>query len=391
MIVRKICLSIICGLMFWCSLGATALANLSSETVVETFDTICWQNVYHFQGYDFPLPSCEGYDSVTYIDYVLEYRDLENCMLYRNNLAVAPLKHVVLEDTILLGDTLFFCGDTLMDAGVYEYSLTSNAGCDSIVQMTLHARVGEVVVSGVTIPPVCADDSVVAMQVDFAGRVDSLRLVFALDSMDNALSDTIVPMTGDGYVTIVFEDLRAGVYRAQLTGYFRTLNMFEKDVTIEVYYPSSVMEQRWDDVICVLTNRYNGGYDFVEYQWYKNGEALVGETGYYLNQPLEVGAEYSVLLTEEDGVPLMSCPLVVASKESEISVSPTLIKERQPVRCYVLEDANVCVYDALGRMVLNTNIEQGETYLTMPAIQGVYLMKVVLQDKKERNVKIIIK
>ena len=77
------CLIILFGLMLCSSVGATTLAHLSSEMVDETFDTICWQSSYTFQGYDFPLPSCEGYESVTYIDYVLEYRDKVNCVLYR--------------------------------------------------------------------------------------------------------------------------------------------------------------------------------------------------------------------------------------------------------------------------------------------------------------------
>lgn len=384
------CLSIICSLMFCSSVGATALANLSSETVVEIFDTICWQQTYHFQGYDFPLPSCEGYDSVTYIDYVLEYRDVDNCMLYRGYLAIAPIKHTVSEDTIVLGDTLFFCEEPLMDAGMYECTLTSNEGCDSIVQLTLHTKVGEVVVGGISIPPICADDDVLSMQVDVAGRVDSLQLVFAVDSINNGLHDTIVPMTEDGYVTIAFDNLRAGLYKARLIGYFRTIKMFEQDITIEIYYPSSVIEQRWDNVICVLTQNYNGGYDFVDYQWYKDGEPLAGETSYYLNQSLEEGAEYSVLLTEENGMQRMTCPLVIPSKEPEISVGPTLITMRQSVCCHVSKDANVYVYDALGRMIMSTHIAQGETYLTLPAIQGVYLMKVVLQNKQERNVKIMI-
>ena len=385
------CLSIICGLMLCSSVGATVLSDLSSENLEETFDTICWQETYHFQGYDFPLPSAEGYDSIPYIDYVLECRDVENCMLYRCNLAIVPTKHTVVEDTILLGDTLFFCEEPLMDAGEYECTLTSYEGCDSIVQLILHTRVGEVVVDGVSIPPVCADEGVVAMQVDVTGRVDSVQLVFAGDSLNGGLHDTIVPMTADGYIAIALDDLRAGVHKAQLVGYFRTMKMFEKAVSIRVYYPSSVMEQRWDDVICVLTHDYNGGYDFVAFQWYKNGEPLADENSYYLHQALEAGAEYSVLLTDSAGMQQMSCPLVIAAKGPEISVAPTLITKRQPVRCNVMQDASVYVYDALGRMVLNTNIEQGETYLTMPAIQGVYLMKVVLQDKKERNVKIIIK
>ena len=229
------------------------------------------------------------------------------------------------------------------------------------------------------------------MQVDVTGRVDSVQLVFAGDSLNGGLHDTIVPMTADGYIAIAFDDLRAGVHKAQLVGYFRTMKMFETAVSIRVYYPSSVMEQRWDDVICVLTHDYNGGYDFVAFQWYKNGEPLTDENSYYLHQVLEAGAEYSVLLTDSAGMQQMSCPLVIAAKGPEISVAPTLITKRQPVRCNVMQDASVYVYDALGRMIMSTPIAQGETYLRMPAIQGVYLMKVVLQDKKERNVKIIIK
>ena len=384
------CLSILCGLMMCGSVGAATLAHLSSETIDETFDTICWRSSYTFQGYDFPLPSCEGYESLTYIDYVLEYRDKVNCKLYRRNLAISPIKHTAVEDTILLGDTLFFCGEPLLDAGVYECTLMTNEGCDSIVQLTLHTQVGEVVVNGVNVPSVCADDAVVTLQLDVTGRVDSLELLFALDSIDKGLHDTIVPMTDDGHIAIAYDNLHAGVYDAHLIGYFRSQNMFEEDITMVVNYPSSVMEKRWDDVICVLTNNYNGGYDFVAYQWYKNGQPLVGETGYYLNQPLDEEAEYSVLLTEVDGTQLMSCPMVVESEEPDISVEPTLVKQRQPVRCYVSDDADVYLYDVLGNMVMHTQVSRGENYLKMPNQHGVYLLKVGIQNNKERTIKIIV-
>ncbi len=385
------CLIILCGLMLCGSISATTLAHLSSEMVDETFDTICWQSSYTFQGYDFPLPSCEGYESVTYIDYVLEYRDKVNCVLYRRNLAIAPIKHVEVEDTILLGDTLFFCGDTLLDAGVYEYTLTSAVGCDSVVQLTLHTQIPEVQVDEIVVPTICADDGVIALQLDHTGRLDSLAVHFELDSVFSGLHDTIVPIIEDGSVAVVYDTLRAGIYKANLIGYFRQIPLFEDTITLTVQYPSSVMEKRWDDVICVLTSAYNGGYDFVAFQWYKNGQPLVGETGYYLNQPLEVGAEYTVLLTEQDSTQLMTCPLLLTNEEPEISVEPTMIKQYQPIRCFVSEDANVYIYDALGRMIMSTPIAQGETYLTLPALQGVYLMKVVLQDKQEHNVKIMIK
>lgn len=384
------CLIILLGLMLCSSIGATTLAHLSSEMVDETFDTICWQSSYTFQGYDFPLPSCEGYESVTYIDYVLEYRDKVNCVLYRRNLAIAPIKHVEVEDTILLGDTLFFCGDTLLDAGVYEYTLTSAVGCDSVVQLTLHTQIPEVQVDEIVVPTICADDGVIALQLDHTGRLDSLAVHFELDSVFSGLHDTIVPIIEDGSVAVVYDTLRAGIYKANLIGYFRQIPLFEDTITLTIQYPSSVMEKRWDDVICVLTSAYNGGYDFVAFQWYKNGQPLIGETGYYLNHPLEEDAEYTVLLTQADSTQLMSCPILLEKEEPEISVEPTLVKQRQPVRCHVPENAMVYLYDALGRMMMQESIVNGDTYLTMPGVQGVYLMKVVMQDNRERSVKIIV-
>ena len=383
------CLSILCGLMMCGSVGAATLAHLSSETIDETFDTICWQSSYTFQGYDFPLPSCEGYESVNYIDYVLEYRDKVNCVLYRRNLAIMPIKQVSIKDTIVLGDTLFFCGDTLTVAGEYDYTLSSETGCDSIVELLLHTYVEDVVVNSITIPSICADDGVVTMYMDFTGRVDEVEIAFDEDSIYRGLHDTIVPII-DNAISIAYDSIRAGVYNANLIGYYHQMKMFEEKVQFSVLYPSSVMEQRWDDVICILTASYNGGYDFIAFQWYKNGKILQGQTGYYLNEPLEEGAEYSVLLTQQDSTQLMSCPLVITSEEPEISISPTLVKQHQPVRCYVSKDALVYLYDALGRVMMNMPVACGETYLNMPNIQGVYLMKVFLQDNKERSVKIIV-
>ena len=102
-------------------------------------------------------------------------------------------------------------------------------------------------------------------------------------------------------------------------------------------YPSTVLKQHWNDVVAVLTHDYNGGYDFTAFQWYKDGSLLTGETGYYLNQKLEKGAEYSVLLTDQSGTQLMTCPIRIGYEEPDIRVEPTLVHKRQPVRCQVFQ------------------------------------------------------
>ena len=48
------------------------------------------------------------------------------------------------------------------------------------------------------------------------------------------------------------------------------------DVMIDVYYPDSVIAQRWNDVLAVRNDAYNGGYEFIAYQWYKNNEPIDG-------------------------------------------------------------------------------------------------------------------
>lgn len=74
-----------------------------------------------------------------------------------------------------------------------------------------------------------------------------------------------------------------------------------------------VVVQRWNDVLSVLNDKYNGGYRFVAFQWYKNGEAIAGATGSYYycgeGQTLDMSAEYYVLLTLEDGTIMKSCPI----------------------------------------------------------------------------------
>lgn len=364
-------------------------SHAMGDSTVTIYDTVCCQEPYIFFGNEHTYV-CVDLENEPYVNHELEHYDEVADILYICKLTIVPIRHVAVEDTILLGDTLFFCGDTLLDAGVYEYTLTSAVGCDSVVQLTLHTQVEEVEVEELVVSTICADDGVIALQLDHTGRLDSLAVHFELDSLPTGLHDTIVPIAEDGSVVIAYEELRAGVYKAKLTGYYHQILLFESETTITVQFPSSVLEYRWDDVICVLTSAYNGGYDFVAFQWYKNGQPLIGETGYYLNHPLEEDAEYTVLLTQADSTQLMSCPILLEKEEPEISVEPTLVKQRQPVRCHVPENAMVYLYDALGRMMMQESVAHGETYLTMPGVHGVYLMKVVMQDNHERSVKIIV-
>ena len=373
-------------LEFGCDSIVTLQLTILPEVAKTTESaTICYGESYTWQGnayatsgnYSWTLQDANGCDSVVIL-----------------SLIVLPIAYTTIDTTIIQGETYMWNEIGYQISGVYVDTLQSIDGCDSIVTLNLNVLENNVVVDTILLVEQCADDNVVDLVIEWEGHVDSLGLYFVRDSLNTlpiGLHDTIVPMPMDGQVSIVYEDIRAGVYDTKIVGYFCRNKVFESKTSMTFRYPSSVLEQRWDDVICVLTSGYNGGYDFVAFQWYKNGQPIEGENNYYLTQPLEDGAEYSVLLTESDSTQLMSCPLMIGIKEdSEVTVEPTLITNKQLVRCVVPDAATIYVYDMTGQIVRNDMLLQGETYIQMPYLPGIYMVKVLLKTGDMSDFKIVV-
>jgi hypothetical protein len=196
-------------------------------------------------------------------------------------------------------------------------------------------------------------------------------------------------MPADGHLIVPYSYIRAGKYNAIVTGYFRDKQMFTEPVSLTYLYPSAVLEQRWNDVICILTAAYNGGYHFTSFQWYQDGQELVGETAYYLSRPLKAGSEYAALLTEANGTQLMTCPLTIEARE-EVHVEPTLVERKQPIRCHVPTAGEITLYDLMGNMLLQSSILQGDNTLLAPAAAGLYVAKIVLLTGEEKAVKLLV-
>lgn len=373
---------------------SAVLLHLTVLTIEPTYitDTICfgvpymWKDsVQYFARDTFDVDTVESVgfacDSVVYLQ-----------------LTVLPISELTIDTTIIEGESFTWLGvdSVYSEPGIYEQvdTIENVFGCDSIMTLKLHVLENNVVLHSLETVEMCADDSVIQLMIDWEGYVDSVGLYFVrdtLDSIETGLHDVIVAMPVDGNVSIPINScVRAGVHEMQVVGYFHREVMFEGSVTLTVLYPSSVLEQRWDDVICVLTSGYNGGYDFTAFQWYKDGSLLTGETGYYLNQKLEKGAEYSVLLTDQSGTQLMTCPIRIGYEEPDIRVEPTLVHKRQPVRCQVAEVANMWVYDTMGKLQISNVLHQGRNDVQLPQQSGMYMLKVVLQTGEERTFKVLV-
>lgn len=275
--------------------------------------------------------------------------------------------------------------------GVYTKYHQAINGCDSILVLRLLEN--RVQMNAIHTHDHCADDGYLALQLDVEGLIDSLDLQLIIHNPDTIASipyNQKIAMPADGNVFIPINNIRAGIYDVLITAYYHGYEVLSIPTKIRYLYPTSVLEQRWDDVICVLTNAYNGGYDFAAFQWYKNGIELSGETQHFLHQPLEHGAYYTVLLTETNGTQLFTCPLYIEERTEAIVVEPTLVSKQQPIRCFVPQMASVLIYNETGQLLSHYTIPQGENYLLPPNLQGIYLMKIILLDNHQENVKIIV-
>ena len=322
----------------------TSGSTTTEFLTIVSYDTIYWESSYSFAGYEFSLAEYKTDIENGDINLVIEYRDKQNCIKHK----------------------LF---------------------------LTLLSPYINVTLNNIQVIDQCADEGMVELLIDVEGLVDSILLQFPQDTIDSVYSglyDVIVPMPADGHLVVPYPYIRAGKYNVLVSGYFHDTKVFTQEVSLTYLYPAAVLEQRWDDVICVLTDAYNGGYTFTAFQWYKDGQEIPGETHFYLTRPLESGSEYTALLTEIDGTQLMTCPLIV-KKRAEISIEPSLVEKRQYLCCRVPDAGELLIYNLMGNLYFQASIQQGDNYFFAPTIAGMYIAKIILPDCKEMNVKILVR
>lgn len=296
-------------------------------------------------------------------------------------LTVLPCRHTSEQvyDTILVGQSLLFEGVRYAETGVYSHTLVSEQGCDSV--RTLYLEVNPLAITDMQVADGCADDSILAIEVIYTGTAQQVQIRFDEKAHAAGFRDTIMTMPADGAIAVPFH-ARAGYYAGSVALIYRSMATTEMPFAFTLLYPSSVLEQAWNDVVAVLTHDYNGGYDFMAFQWYENGQLLSGENRSYIYRPLQMGAEYSALLTETDGTQMMTCPLV-ARPQTDITLYPTIVSPGQQIHCRVTEKAEWTLYDALGRRLERQALTPGDNTLQAPLATGIYILRIHTTASKD--------
>ncbi len=252
----------------------------------------------------------------------------------------------------------------------YPIYMQNAHGCDSVLYLTL--TVNDRIKANIQpVPYVCADDEQLFISMDIAAGVyDSLKVKFNTPQ----LRDTVIYDQVTSIAIPYTSKITPGHYTAELTFYQFCCGTYTEKRGFDIRYPSSIVEQKWNDVLTLLSPKYNGGWNFLSFQWYKNGTPIVGATKSYLYEPLDTEAFYYVELMREDSVVMTTCPIqpVYHPQQSEY---PTIVTAGNRLPMYMEQETTIWYYTLSGQLYSTFTLPQGYTSLTTPEQTGAYIIK----------------
>lgn len=269
----------------------------------------------------------------------------------------------------------------LTKAGTYRLQVTDpNTSC---VGDTLFKMEDGVVISTVLheLPVICADQTEVAIPYEvLAGSLGRVNVEFDARAVSAGFVNTTNLNFSDNEVFVpIPQGVRPNNYSLKLQFFGDSdcggEQLTQQDFSIR-YDANQVMKQKWDDVIALYDADHNGGYEFTQYQWYKNGQPLSGENNsfiYLSKSSLSPNDAYSCLLTRNDGVTLFSCDFIPTIPQK--SMMPSIMPAATTLAIDITEETIVSLYTLQGNILMQQRITPDNNNIAMPAAKGIYLMQ----------------
>lgn len=158
--------------------GADSIEQLMLTTnpvfLITLWDTICEGDSYIFHNQSIT-------ETGTYYDTLQTFQGCDSIIAV--NLTVNPIYHISLEQEICQGESYLFKGDTLQESGIYYDTLQTIHHCDSIISLTLTVNPTRLIFGTDTI---CEGDSVYfygKMLTEAGTYYDTLQTVHGCDSV----------------------------------------------------------------------------------------------------------------------------------------------------------------------------------------------------------------
>lgn len=163
-----------------------------------------------------------------------------------------------------------------------------------------------------------------------------------------------------------------------------------------VYYQSaSLIRQRWNDVIFFD----NSSGDYVQWQWYKNGDAVAGATDPYYSESPSLNGQYFVIATNKDSQQVQSCVLTIAPGATipggiKVFPNPATPGGMVTIACNYtssdLQGAVLQIIDLNGRVQQQITTVQPSMQVAMPSGTGTYIINLLLSGGQKTSVNVLV-
>ncbi len=299
-------------------------------------------------------------------------------------------------DSVYTNHNFYFVAPHGLDEIMLEQHHTNQVMCDSSV--FLHLEILEPpFVALLDIPNVCADQSICDFAISYSNLrfyPDKITVTFDEYAKQAGFVDYVSTKI-KGYTMIsVPKNVIPDIYHGTIT--FTTDHFTQKtDFELMIQYPSSIIEQHWNDVLALRDETLNGGFYFEEFQWYRNGAPIIEETSSFLyvgpNEQLDMTAEYQVLIRRVgEEKKIFTCPLIPVY-HPDIQEYPTIVGRSQVLKMPIASNTSFTLYSVLGELVMQRNLTPDDNEIVVPNRDGIYIVHVIDANMHSFTYKMIIK
>lgn len=160
--------------------------------------------------------------------------------------------------------------------------------------------------------------------------------------------------------------------------------------------PENILFKRWSDVLSINNNpENNGALNFVEFEWYMNGEKLPS-TEPYVTLPKGTNSNdlFAVKVVTEEGVELESCEMSFDDEECGMLLYPTVVNRGDDIFINISAPESLSVVSTLTHVsgqMQTLYLELGENLIKAPQTSGTYIVNTCFLNGETKSIKFMVK
>ena len=326
----------------------------------------------------------EGIDRVDSVATVNEH----GCTVYAiHHTFYHPIFDTLYSEHMCEGGRYLFPGDGKYYTSSIDTTLKlkSQYDCDSLIRLNLVVD-PKLIVEYPSNVGVCLEENYFELPYEVtSGMMDSIKVYFSERDQELGFDSCYGFAYGENIRIALPDNLYPNNYQLKVEFGGDRCRMDIQYVTMQAKYKPSIVMQN-DGFIALQNKDYNGGYDFVQYEWFKDGILVESEAAYVPTEPYDVGSTFVIRLRRRDESYFVeSCPIEYNPRtalEDVLAggglVNPTYVRRGENMT--VAAGEGFAVYTILGTCVARYDASSQQRVIPAPVHTGMYL---VVFDNRE--------